>query len=115
MSSIYRSWHRFLNKLLDAVVEDAEKNHVLLDENLSFARTGGLIKSIVNDTQAPLSLDASKVRHLDAPCAQILLAAKNHYVASGISFEILNPSDNFTKALSTLGLEHCLHAPLEVS
>lgn len=96
-------------------MEDAKKNHVLLDENLSFARTGGLAEAIVNKTNMPLALDASQVRHLDAPCAQILLAAKNHYAASGISFEILNPSDNFKNALMTLGLEHCLNAPLEVS
>lgn len=96
-------------------MKDADKNHVLLDENLSFARASGLTKAIVNKIELPLSLDASQVRHMDAPCAQILLAAKNHYAVSGLSFEILNPSDNFKNALTTLGLEHCLHAPLEVS
>jgi len=100
--------------MLDAIVEDIEKNHVVLDENLSFARTGSLLEAITSKVSLPLSLDASKVRHLDAPCAQILLAAKNHYVASDISFEILNPSDKFKDGLTTLGLEHCLLTPQEV-
>lgn len=101
--------------MLGAILKDVEKNHVLLDENLSFARTGSLLESIVSKIDLPVELDASQVKHLDAPCGQILLAAKNHCASSGLSFEILNPSEKFKEALSTLGLDHCLLAQMEVS
>jgi anti-anti-sigma regulatory factor len=96
-------------------VESAEKKHILLDENLSYSRSSTLLEAIQTQNSDPTALDASKVRHLDAPCAQILLAAKLHFDAANIPFEITNPSTKFGEALAALGLNEALLSPQEVN
>ena len=51
----------------------------------------------------PVSLDASQVRRIGGQCLQVLLSAQSTWAADGQSFEIVDPSPEFTDGLALLG------------
>ncbi|MDB2438700.1 STAS domain-containing protein [Hellea sp.] len=77
---------------------------VILDQNLSVRAAAPLFEVLFKCAGLPLEIDAAAVKHLDAPCAQLLLAAKRSSLASNTAFEIITPSKNFLESLDALGL-----------
>ncbi len=51
----------------------------------------------------PLTIDAAAVERLGGQCLQILLSARNTWVADGQAFSIQNASVAFTDSLAALG------------
>ena len=51
----------------------------------------------------PLMVDGSGVERLGAQCLQVLLAARNAWVADGRAFSIESPSDALSDTLARLG------------
>jgi two-component system chemotaxis response regulator CheY len=94
---------------------NAETVTLLLPETLDLAASENfleLVRGRVNG-DTPLRMDASAVKVLTLPCAQIVLAA----VRSGDDIKIKDPSAAFTEAFDDLGLDwmSCLDrsAPVE--
>jgi len=88
---------------------------VILDEDLSVRAAPTLFEALSKHAGLSLKINASGVKHLDAPCAQLLVAAKRASVASGSSFEIVTPSEKFLENLDTLGLTASMEPKLELS
>ncbi len=94
---------------------NAETVNLLLPETLDLAASENFLELVRGrvHSDAPLRMDASAVKVLTLPCAQIVLAA----VRSGDDIKIKDPSEAFTEAFDDLGLDWmaCLdrNAPVE--
>ena len=51
----------------------------------------------------PLTIDAAAVERLGGQCLQVLLSARNTWLADGQAFRIQNASTAFTESLGALG------------
>ena len=66
--------------------------------------------NLVATRGAALTLDASRVERLGAPCLQVLMAAAVSWRADGKGFTIADPSPAFLNSLRLMGAEHLLAA-----
>jgi two-component system chemotaxis response regulator CheY len=80
-----------------------ETTSLLLPEVLDLAASEGFLDMMRKSAAGggPLRLDASAVRMLTLPCAQIVVAA----VRSGEDVKLIEPSNAFTSAFDDLGLD----------
>ena len=81
---------------------------IILDENLSVKAAETLFESLCEYIGQPLDINAAEVKHLDAPCAQLLVSAKMSFESTNTPFEITAPSVEFIESLTTLGLAESL-------
>jgi anti-anti-sigma regulatory factor len=72
--------------------------------NLGISSAAKLHEDISALQGRALTLNAVAVKHLDAPCAQILIAAKLEWASAGHPFDIKNPSTAFNAGLEALDL-----------
>lgn len=76
-----------------------------LDPNLGVSKAPDLFEQLQSHLSKNIQLNAAHVNHLDAPCAQILVSAKEMWSAQGWMFEVVNHSDAFQIGLKTLSLD----------
>ena len=75
-----------------------------LPERLDFAACETLVKTFENRRGTALRLQAGKVGFLGALGAEILLRAHHEWQADDTDFQIVEPSEDFLKGLSLLGI-----------
>ena len=84
---------------------DAKGRTVLaLDESLDVTHAAPLHQSLTALRGKDIIVDASKVIHLGAQCAQVLLAAKRAWSDNRKAMRITAPSAAFLEGLRLLGL-----------
>ncbi len=74
-----------------------------LAEVLDLKAAAPLASSLLAHRGRDVALDASRVRRLGGQCLQVLLSAKNTWNADEMSFEFINPSEDFADALLGFG------------
>jgi chemotaxis protein CheX len=70
---------------------------------LDLTAAGPLASELLARRGAPLMIDGSAVQRVGAQCVQVLLAAKNAWVADGQYFSVEAPSEALTETLAALG------------
>jgi two-component system chemotaxis response regulator CheY len=92
---------------------NAENAVLLLPETLDLAASESFLDMVRGRAgdEVPLRMDASEVRTLTLPCAQIVLAA----LRGGEGITIRNPSSAFTGAFDDLGLDWMSYLDTEPS
>ena len=52
-----------------------------------------------------LTIDASKVKNIDTPCIEVLIAAEKLWATDDVTLQYLEPSEAFLQGLQILGIE----------
>jgi len=81
-----------------------QDNKLKLSENLAFNAASALYDDVQERLGQDLIIDASAVQHIDAHCAQILLAAEKTWASTGSNLEFFACSEAFHAGLDDLGL-----------
>ncbi len=79
---------------------------IALPPRLDFAHCTELRLSIEASRGQPLSLDAGQVEFLGGAGAELLLSARAEWQARNLTFQLIEPSDDFLKGMDRLGLPH---------
>lgn len=74
-----------------------------LESTLGYAGASALKDQLLEQRGKSVTLDASNVEHLGAPCLQVLLSAMKTWREGGLDFEITNTSEQFEECLGRLG------------
>lgn len=80
-----------------------------LSESLTFNAAIPLYETIRARMGQDISIDASAVQHIDANCAQVLMAAKSSSEAVGSQFLLSHCSKAFKAGLRDLGMASYLN------
>src|SRR4051812_3373732 len=92
----------------------ASPQTVVLAASLDMTAASSLAQDFMGARGQPVILDASAVRRLGGQCVQLLLAAKMAWSMDGITFEIAEPSPEFTETLALMGCPNLIPAaPLQ--
>jgi len=81
-----------------------QDNKLKLSENLAFNAASALYDDVQERLGQDLIIDASAVQHIDANCAQILLAAEKMWEPTESKFVLNACSEAFHAGLDDLGL-----------
>lgn len=74
-----------------------------LPEILDLTRAGPLAESFRAVRGAALAVDASKVQHVGAQCAQVIMSAVATWRADDVALSVTDPSPEFCETFSLLG------------
>jgi len=91
----------------------AQSKQIDLEEKLDLMAATQLLKDLKAHEDKPMRLDASHVSHIDLPCLQLLISAKEHWHRNDLAFSIDPISEKFEENLTTLGLTSSIFENLE--
>jgi len=97
------------------MTEPSELDMVILAENLTVMAAIPLNEAIKPHKGHEIRINASKVKHLDLPGLQVLLAAAQFWASEGKAFKVIELSDEFKSGLTTLGLSHTIFTEMEAA
>ena len=80
---------------------------------LDLTAAGPLAAEFLTHRGTPLMVDGSGVERLGAQCLQVLLCARNAWVAEGQAFSIESPSEAFIEAVAAMGASEFLLSAAE--
>jgi chemotaxis protein CheX len=81
---------------------------ILLNEKLDLHETVALRSSLSDRRGQALVIDAARVLHLGAQCAQVLAAAVAAWADDGVPLTVAAPSNFFRQGSRLLGLQSIL-------
>lgn len=94
---------------------DLEIQTLALDEKLSITQAAPLLETLKALQGQAVQLDGGNVKHIDMPCAQVLVSAANHWAAAQTLFKITSPSKALSDSLALLGLDMSIKFQGELS
>jgi anti-anti-sigma regulatory factor len=77
---------------------------ITLAQSLDLIEAAELKAGFDDIGQVPVKINASATRFVGTHCAQILISAAAYWEESGIPFEVVEPSDEFSQGLKQLGI-----------
>ena len=78
-------------------------NPMVLADSLDMTAAGPLARELLGRRGQPVALDASNVRRIGGQCLQVLLSAQTTWAADAASFQIVDPSPEFSDGLALMG------------
>ena len=78
--------------------------HLTLSSVLDFSFSGDLYSELRDHVGSAVVLDGSCVRHLGAPCVQVLVSAARFWRAQGVGFSVDRRSEAFVLGLERMGI-----------
>jgi chemotaxis protein CheX len=75
-----------------------------LPEVLDLTYAGPLAESLLAVRGAIVALDAARVQRVGAQCVQVIMSAIATWKADAVALTVIDPSQEFSEALSLLGV-----------
>ncbi len=88
----------------ESVAPDIGATEITLSSVLDFSSSGELFSELRDHVGNGVILDGSGVRHLGAPCVQVLMAAARAWESEGVPFAIDQRSEAFVLGLERMGI-----------
>lgn len=84
---------------------EAGKAHLCLSEICNGEHAPALASEILSHQGSDLVIDASKVKTIDTPCIEVLIAAARQWSGDDMALQYEEPSEVFLQGLAILGVE----------
>lgn len=78
--------------------------NVELPKVLSLVEASSLLELFLGKKTSHISVNAENVTRIGSQCMQILLSAKKNWEEDGFDFMLTNPSKEFLKTMSIIGM-----------
>ena len=82
----------------------SEAANIALKGALNLKAAAPLLSELQKARGADITIDASEVERVGAQCLQVLLSARNTWVADGFALQIEHPTEGFQESLEFLGI-----------
>ena len=77
-------------------------NIITMEAHSGYSAVFKLLTALKDQRNSPVTVDASKVKHIGAPCLEVLMSAARSWKNDGVGFQIINHSDAYSEGVSRM-------------